>query len=97
MITDEKRAFKRVRCRFTVKYKPHGLNKSGGGSSVSENISCGGFYFTSLKEFKIGELIDCCICMPETLVEGKWTARVVRCEKTKIKVFAFTFYFCNAT
>jgi len=83
MITDEKRAFKRTRREFAVKCKRRGALSAGRGTSVSENISLGGVYFVSLEEFKIGQLVDCLIRMPGISEEGKWEARVVRCEKLK--------------
>lgn len=79
MITDEKRAFKRVRRKFRVRHKPH--NEAGaGGTSISENISLGGVYFISLEKFSIGQLLECSIAIPDSLQEGNWIARVVRCE-----------------
>jgi hypothetical protein len=86
MITDEKRAFKRTRRKFAVKYKRHGVPSDGRGTSVSENISLGGVYFISLEEFKIGQLVDCMIRMPGVSGEGKWEARVVRCDKSKDRI-----------
>ncbi|MFH1552521.1 MAG: PilZ domain-containing protein, partial [Candidatus Omnitrophota bacterium] len=84
MITDERRAFKRVKLKFTIKYKLHGSAVSG--TSVSENISLGGIYFISLEKFRIGQLIDCSISMPGIPEQGKWTARVVRCENVDNKM-----------
>ncbi len=86
MITDEKRAFKRVRRKFTVRYRPHGAPGSSGGVSASENISLGGVYFISLEKLEIGLLLDCWIKMPGIPQEGKWTARVVRCENAGDKM-----------
>ncbi len=80
MITRDRRAFKRVRRKFTVRYKRHGSDDPHGGAAVSENISLGGVYFTSFEKFEIGQLIDCSITMPKVKDEGKWIARVVRCE-----------------
>ncbi len=78
MITDDRRAFKRSNCRFTITYRPHGA--STGGTSLTENISPGGVYFISLEKFQIGQLFDCSIEMPGKAGEGRWTARVVRCQ-----------------
>ena len=86
MITDEKRAFKRAPCRFTIHYKRHGENGSGAGVAVSENISLGGVYFTSLEEFKIGQLIDCQVEIPKVFKDSRWVARVVRCEYLENKM-----------
>jgi len=47
---------------------------------MSENISRGGVYFVSFKKYKIGQALDCWIKMPGVKDEGKWNARVVRCE-----------------
>jgi hypothetical protein len=86
MITDEKRAFKRIRRKLTIKYKLHGVSGPGGGTSVSENISPGGVYFINLKRLEIGQLLDCRIKIPGIAQEGRWTARVVRCENTGDKM-----------
>lgn len=86
MILDEKRAFKRVSQKFTIKYKVHGRAKPQTGHAVSENISFGGLYFISLRKFEIGQLIDCFIEMPPIKKNSKWTARVVRCENLKDKM-----------
>lgn len=80
MITDEKRAFKRVRKKFEVTHEVHSSGGERHGKSISENISLGGVYFTSLEQFQIGEMLDCSIKIPGQAEEGKWTARVVRCE-----------------
>lgn len=79
MITDEKRAFKRVRRKFKVRHKPHDVSGPGG-TSISENISLGGVYFISLEKFEIAQLLECRITVPASHEEGKWLARVVRCE-----------------
>lgn len=83
MITDNRRAFKRVKCKFTIKYIAHESDKGCSGTSVSENISQGGVYFISLGRIDIGATIDCFIAMPNFTEQGKWTARVVRCEQEK--------------
>jgi len=83
MITDEKRAFKRVKRKFTIRYRPHGEESSAGGAAVSENISLGGVYFISLEKLEIGQVIDCWIKIPGVKDEGRWRARVVRCEDMK--------------
>lgn len=79
MITNEKRAFKRVKHKFTVIFSKHG-DRSHKGMSVTENISLGGVYFSSLEAFGIGELLDCRIeAGPAGTILR--TGRVVRCEK----------------
>lgn len=80
MITDEKRAFKRVKKKFEVSHEIHSSRGERQGRSVSENISLGGVYFMSLEKFQIGEVLDCSVKIPGASEEGKWTARVVRCE-----------------
>ena len=80
MITNERRAFKRVNRRFNVTFKPHADQSAHSSTSVTKNISLGGVYFTSLKKFDIGQLVDCRINIPKATEEGKWIARVVRCE-----------------
>lgn len=80
MITDEKRAFKRVKKKFEVTHQVHSSGGERHGRSISENISLGGVYFTSLEKFQIGEMLDCSIRIPGLAEEGRWTARVVRCE-----------------
>lgn len=85
MILEEKRAFKRVKRKFTIRYKRQ-EPFSPGGVSFSENISLGGVYFQSLSKFNIGDIIECSIKMPGVPAEGKWTARVVRCENIKEKM-----------
>lgn len=79
MISSEKRAFKRAKHKFTVRFKRHG-DASVGGASVTENISLGGAYFSSLEKFDIGQLLDCRI---DTGVAGEfvWLGRVVRCDE----------------
>lgn len=80
MISDEKRAFKRIRQRFTVWYRKHGASEAVWGTSVTENISIGGMFFASLEKIGIGDLIDCKI-EAGTAGECSFTARVVRCEE----------------
>jgi hypothetical protein len=80
MITSERRAFRRVREKFTVRYQRVAPSSSAWGVSMSENISVGGVYFVSLEKFAIGEFLECRIFIPGTKAEGRWTARVVRCE-----------------
>lgn len=86
MITDERRAFKRVPHNVLVKYKLYALPNSTVGMAVSKNISLGGVYFISLEEFKVGDLIDCRIQLPTAHKEARWMARVVRCENLKEKL-----------
>ena len=80
MITNERRAFKRVNCKFDVTFKPHAAPGTHAKTSVTKNISLGGVYFTSFESFDIGQLLDCSISIPKVAEEGKWLARVVRCE-----------------
>ena len=86
MITNERRAFKRVRRKFAVNYELNDPKGSCKGSFISENISLGGVYFISFREFEIGQILDCRIKMPGVSEEGRWTARVVRCENLKDKM-----------
>jgi hypothetical protein len=86
MITDEKRAFKRSKRKFAVRYCPHGSGDHHAGTCLSENISLGGVYFVSLDSFDIGQMLDCAITMPGIKEEGRWTARVVRCEPVSEKM-----------
>jgi hypothetical protein len=81
MITDNKRAFKRSKRKFTVEYRKHGVSDAPCASAVSENISLGGVYIVSLERFDIGQQLDCVIIMPGSGRKGKWLARVVRCEE----------------
>ena len=80
MISDERRAFKRVKKKFTVKHRPVSHYGAPCGTATSENISMGGVYFISLERFSIGDVLECRISMPGIEEEGRWTARVVRCE-----------------
>lgn len=61
-----------------MRYKKHGAGAAVWGSSVTENVSIGGLYFTSLEKFGIGDLVDCKI-EAGTAGECSFTARVVRC------------------
>lgn len=78
MISDEKRAFKRIKHKFAVRYRKHGVSAAVWSSSVTENISIGGMFFVSLEKLGIGDLIDCKI-EAGTAGECSFTARVVRC------------------
>ncbi|MDP8298357.1 MAG: PilZ domain-containing protein [Candidatus Tantalella remota] len=80
MITDKKRAFKRVPLKFKVRFEFCGEKGVPGGASISENISMGGVYFLSIKKMEIGQLIECRIQMPGSAGEGCWDARIVRCD-----------------
>ena len=86
MILEEKRAFKRVRGKFGVGYKLHGAADRQRGTCISKNISLGGVYFVSFEKFEVGQIIDCSIKMPDVPRQGKWTARVVRCEDVEDKM-----------
>ncbi len=78
MLSSEKRAFKRAKHKFTVRFNKHG-NTAVGGVSVTENISLGGVYFNSLEKFDAGQLLDCKV---DAGVAGElvWLGRVVRCD-----------------
>lgn len=80
MITDDKRAFKRSKRKFTVEFRKHGMPDAPGGSAVTENVSLGGVYFVSLERFVIGQQLDCAIIATGSC-KGKWLTRVVRCEE----------------
>ena len=86
MITDEKRAFKRAKRKFTVRYRSQDPGAGPGGTAVSENISLGGVYFVTIERFDIGQILDCWIKIPGAKDEGRWTARVVRCENIDDKM-----------
>jgi len=99
MITDEKRAFKRVKLRCAVRYKFYNSGEFKTGTAISNNISLGGVYFISIEKLKIGQLIECSIDMPNIKCEGKWTARVVRCdsmEKKMINTFGVAIEFIKS-
>jgi len=85
MITDEKRAFRRSPCRLKIEYRRQGA-PAGGGRVFSENISLGGVYFISLERFEIGEVLDCRVFFRDSSDQGRWFARVVRCEKLRDKM-----------
>ncbi|MFQ5952229.1 MAG: PilZ domain-containing protein [Candidatus Omnitrophota bacterium] len=86
MITNERRAFKRVNKKYNVTFKPHATAGSHNSASITKNISMGGVYFTSIEKFDIGQLLDCRIKIPKAEEEGKWLARVVRCESISDQV-----------
>ncbi|MDD4013686.1 MAG: PilZ domain-containing protein [Candidatus Omnitrophica bacterium] len=79
MISDNRRAFKRVSRRLTVLYCRHGEHGSGHGSSFTENISTGGVYFNSLEKVPIGTLMDCRVDCG-SFGECSFLSRVVRCD-----------------
>ncbi len=81
MITDDRRAFKRIGHKLTVMFKPHSAQGTYFNSSITENISLGGVYFLTFKEHGIGEMVDCLIKINKS--EAECTARVVRCEKVE--------------
>ncbi len=90
MISGERRAYKRSKIAFGVKYRsrqPFGIFS---GSSVTRNISAGGVYFESLFELPVGCLVDCEISPPEARTELRFLARVVRCDIVN-KTIAVTF------
>ena len=86
MITNEKRAFKRVPLKFTIRYRLYSKNNLTWKTTITENISLGGVYFISLEKFNIGQLIDCTINVKESLDGERWVTRVVRCENLKEKM-----------
>jgi hypothetical protein len=99
MITNERRAFKRVSCKYDVTFKPHAAPGSHSGTSVTKNISLGGVYFTSFERFDIGQLLDCSINIPKTAEAGKWLARVVRCEDLEgqvVKIYGIAVEFVKS-
>ena len=80
MITDERRAFKRLKRKLKVRYSTLEEKTRVAGTSITENVSLGGFFFVSLERFEIGQLLECRITMPGATGKPKWTARVVRCD-----------------
>lgn len=100
MISNERRAFKRIRKKLFVRYScSGGDNKSKNGTAVSDNVSIGGVYFISLHRFLPGDIIDCVIqCLPDPK-EMRWKARVVRCDQvpsTMVQTFGVAAEFCEA-
>ncbi|MBD3378927.1 MAG: hypothetical protein GF408_00475 [Candidatus Omnitrophica bacterium] len=80
MITDDKRAFKRTRKKFTVRYS---LSEKGvpEHEAVSKNISRGGVYFETFQQFTAGDVIVCSVTPAGSRSrDSVWQARVVRCE-----------------
>jgi hypothetical protein len=80
MITNERRAFKRVNKKFAITYRLHNSPGGARGTSFTKNISAGGVYFTSIEGFDTGQMLECVIKIPNTAQENKWIGRVVRCE-----------------
>ncbi|MBD3296317.1 MAG: hypothetical protein GF392_03000, partial [Candidatus Omnitrophica bacterium] len=83
MITDDRRAFKRVRHKFVVRYETCAADNPATGTAVTENISKGGVYFLSLEKIPVGTCLYCHIDLPDITERGKWKARVVRCEEVE--------------
>ncbi|MGB2599428.1 MAG: PilZ domain-containing protein [Candidatus Omnitrophota bacterium] len=99
MITNERRAFKRVNKKFAITYKPHNSPGSVRGTSFTKNISAGGVYFTSIEGFDIGQMLECIIKMPKVAKESKWIGRVVRCEDIKghvVKTYGIALEFAKS-
>ena len=86
MITDEKRAFKRVKKKFSVRYCERENGRASSGSAVSENISLGGVFFISIESFDIGCVLDCRIKIPGREEECVCVGRVVRCQELEDKM-----------
>ena len=80
MITNERRAYKRVKLEFHVKYRSLSSGKNISGNSCTRNICCGGIYFEVFSSFAIGELLDCRIGVPGDAGQLRFSSRVVRCE-----------------
>ena len=85
MITDEKRAFPRIKTKIKIKYclsKKDSIPKE----ALTENISLGGAYFVAFDSYCVGDVINCWIQLgPKEKVE-QVAARVVRCESFAGKV-----------
>jgi len=88
MITDEKRAFKRIQQKVTVKFKQCGGAHHVENISTSKNISLGGMYFISLSKFEIGAKLICDIILPQKTEVSRWSSRVVRCENATDKMIS---------
>lgn len=98
MITDDKRAFHRIKKKVKIKYK-YPEKTAVEYTSESKNISMGGVYFITVKEFKTGEMLDCKISSDKTTEESHWKARVVRCEvleKQIVNTFGVAVEFVSA-
>ncbi|MFA6636294.1 MAG: PilZ domain-containing protein [Candidatus Omnitrophota bacterium] len=80
MITNEKRAYNRVKMALAISYRTFSPRKSVSGNSITHNISFGGVYFETLTELLIGELLDCTIEIREKNMFLRFLSRVVRCE-----------------
>jgi hypothetical protein len=83
MITNDRRAYKRVRHKFVVKYETCDTGDPATGTAVTENISKGGVYFLSLEKIPVGTWLYCYIDLPDITERGKWKARTVRCEEVE--------------
>ncbi len=88
MITEDRRAFRRVPTNITVKYAEWGSSKSLWGIAITKNISLGGVYFQSMTVIPIGHILDIRIQVPGEKREGRWKARVVRCDKVEEKMIS---------
>jgi c-di-GMP-binding flagellar brake protein YcgR len=81
VISGERRSYKRVNIRFTVRYRSLAKGKNLSGTSFTNNISSGGIYFDSIEEIPIGELLDCSIHILEKPGSMRFSSRVVRCDR----------------
>jgi hypothetical protein len=87
MITNEKRAYSRVKMAFAISYRSFSPRENVSGNSITHNISCGGVYFETLTELFIGELLDCIIEVHEKKISLRFLSRVVRCERLVSAIF----------
>lgn len=81
MITDERRAFKRVRLEFHIRYYSITPNVNISGDSCTSNISSGGVFFNAFAEIPIGSVIECRISIPQKTDAFRFLSRVVRCDR----------------
>ena len=81
MITNERRAYKRVNLKFDVNYCSLSRGKTVSGNSSTRNICRGGMYFETLIPLEIGELLDCRIAVSSGVGDFHFSSRVVRCEQ----------------
>lgn len=80
MITDERRAYKRVKLAFNLRYRSLSSGKVISGNSLTNNLSPGGIYFEAFSRITIGERLDCRIDLPGISKPLRFYSRVVRCE-----------------
>lgn len=97
MITDNKRAFKRIRKKIKIRYCS-GSEPKIEYSSESKNISMGGVYFVAIKKVDIGEVLICRLLDAQKNISLEVEARVVRCElleKHMVDTFGLAAEFIN--